>query len=66
MRDSDLWVMDAQTGALTNLTDDGFDAGILLPKEVRIRLFVDLAPAWTPDGQAITFSRTLGIGGDLQ
>ena len=64
LRDSDLWVMDAQTGALTNLTDDGFDDS-LFPNDGESDYFVDLAPAWTPDGQAITFSRTIGIDGDF-
>lgn len=57
--DSDLWVMEVTTGALTNLTDDGFDGDLFglggdLPASVQI----DASPAWTPDGQFITFART--------
>lgn len=58
--DSDLWLMDAATGALTNLTDDGvahelptapdqpgFDQPIPL----------DMLPTWHPDGQSLAFFR---------
>lgn len=59
-KDGDLWVMDAASGALTDLTDDGYVDGIaLLQDEVDVEFFVDVSPAWTPDGKFITFSRTL-------
>ncbi len=65
-KDGDLWVMDAGTGALTNLTDDGYDGAILFLQDDAddVPFFVDVSPAWTPDSQNITFSRTLpGDGG---
>lgn len=58
--DGDLWVMDAPTGTLTNLTDDSYTGPtITLLEEVDAEYFVDVAPAWTPDSQSITFSRTI-------
>jgi Tol biopolymer transport system component len=65
-RDGDLWVIDAATGTLTNLTDDGYDGAILIPQDDGddIEYFADVSPAWTPDSQYITFSRTIfGAGG---
>jgi Tol biopolymer transport system component len=65
-KDGDLWVMDATTGSLTNLTDDDYTGAILFLNEDAddVQFFVDVSPAWTPDGQSITFSRTLsGDGG---
>ncbi|MCA9859023.1 MAG: PD40 domain-containing protein, partial [Thermomicrobiales bacterium] len=56
--DGDLWVMDATTGTLTNLTDDGFDGNLLSQDDEDITFWIDVAPAWTPDSQFITFSRS--------
>lgn len=60
LRDGDLWLMDAVTGQLTNLTDDGVNAGIPLgDRKVDFdELFFDVSPTWLPDGSGITFSRT--------
>lgn len=59
-RDGDLWMMDALSGALTNLTDDGVNAGIPFgDDEVEFsELFLDNAPAWLPDSSGVTFSRS--------
>ncbi len=58
--DGDLWLMDATTGELTNVTDDGYEGTIAFldrpPADGRID--VDLAPTWSPDGGAITISRS--------
>ncbi len=66
--DSDLWVMDAATGALTNLTDDGFAGSIYGFDDddpaATASFFVDASPAWTPDGAFISFSRTGYMNGD--
>ncbi|MEZ4532921.1 MAG: DPP IV N-terminal domain-containing protein [Thermomicrobiales bacterium] len=65
-KDGDLWVMDAATGELTNLTDDHYDGAIidLHDDTGDAEFFADVAPAWTPDGQFITFSRSSsGEGG---
>lgn len=58
--DGDLWVMDAATGALTDATDDGFAGPIPIfeDDEEGVELFVDVDPAWSPDGRRIAFSRT--------
>jgi len=63
-RDGDLWVMDAQTGQLTDLTDDGYDGKVRLIDESAksTTYYIDVSPAWTPDGQFITFSRSIFTG----
>ncbi len=64
-KDGDLWVLDAETGVLTNLTDDGYDGSIMLlsDNEADVTYSVDIAPAWTPDSASIAFSRTEFQGG---
>jgi hypothetical protein len=66
--DSDVWVMNATTGELTNLTDDGY-AGSVFPTNdddpaATATFFVDASPAWTPDGAYLSFSRTGFVNGD--
>lgn len=46
--DSDIWLMDALTGDVSNLTDDGSDVLADAP--------MDVWPGWTPDGE-IVFQR---------
>lgn len=62
--DSDLWVMEAATGIVTNLTDDGFAGTLAVPaaSPTATDVLVDVAPAWTPDSQFITFARSEWIG----
>ncbi len=63
--DGDLWVMDAQTGELTNITNDGFSGGLFNFDDPLAATFsVDVAPAWTPDSQFITYSRSNWIEGE--
>jgi Tol biopolymer transport system component len=66
-RDGDLWLMDAATGELTNVTDDGVEGGVSLlnPPEADItEFFFDVNPAWSPDGQSIAFSRSTWRDGE--
>jgi Tol biopolymer transport system component len=58
MVESDLWVLDATTGALTNLTDDGATGSVLKPKTTGADPQFDAAPAWSPDGKTLIFART--------
>lgn len=56
--ESDLWVLDVETGALSNLTDDGARGGILRPEPEGAEAQIDGVPAWSPDGSALVFART--------
>ena len=66
-RDGDLWLMDATTGALTNLTDDGVNGNIPFgDREAEFdELFLDVAPTWLPDASGVTFSRSIWRNGDF-
>jgi dipeptidyl aminopeptidase/acylaminoacyl peptidase len=62
--DGDLWLMDAATGALSNLDDDGFSGRIPLlsgewPDEP---VTLPVNPAFSPDGTTIAFSRSIMDG----
>jgi dipeptidyl aminopeptidase/acylaminoacyl peptidase len=59
--DSDIWRFDAATGELTNLTDDNYDGAMPVLESNRADhdVYVDVAPAWSPDGASIAFSRTV-------
>ncbi len=68
-QDGDLWVMDAASGELTNVTDDGVEGGVSLlnpPDPDITEYFFDVNPAWSPDGQSIAFSRSTWRDGDWQ
>ena len=58
MREPDIWVMDVQTGKVTDLTDDQ------LTKLDITKLWaspsLDVEPAWTPDSRQIVFLRYHG------
>jgi hypothetical protein len=66
-RDGDLWLMDAETGALTNIADDGY-SGTIGPISSHTPppgdVTVPVNPAFTPDGTAVTYSRTHFVGGE--
>jgi hypothetical protein len=67
LRDGDLWVVDALTGELTNLTDDGFNDNLSIGdpgKMAGTTFYFDVAPAWSPDSEFITFSRTTFANGE--
>ena len=59
--DGDLWVMDAATGDLTNVDDDGFagDVPILDPEGDAPTVTLPVNPAFSPDGSTLAFSRTV-------
>ena len=67
-RDSDIWVLDTQTGIFTNLTDDG-DLPSILDTIVNDDLVgpfapIDLAPRFSADGQ-LYFLRIEQIGTEI-
>ena len=61
--DGDLWLLDASTGALTNLLDDGYSGTLGSTSAVKSTwegvITLPMYPAFTPDSAAVTFSRTL-------
>src|SRR5262249_27127394 len=60
LRESDIWVAGFATGTATDLTDDGVGKLIGAPAGTPL----DLAPAWSPDGMELAFSRTVKSGED--
>jgi dipeptidyl aminopeptidase/acylaminoacyl peptidase len=63
-KDGDLWLMDAATGEVTNLDDDGFQGSLPFGDDATDALVtVDVSPAFTPDGRSVSFSRTTWEGG---
>ncbi|HWV25044.1 MAG TPA: hypothetical protein VNZ58_12705 [Thermomicrobiales bacterium] len=67
-RDSDIYLVDAATGTLTDLTDDdpdGTDADEIsisaTPASGAVPL--DLYPTWSPDSQSLLFARTMWSDG---
>ena len=68
-RDGDLWVMDAATGAIDNVGDDGFageDLPIFGDDPSDATIYLDVNPAWTPDGRSLAFSRTTLRDGEFR
>ena len=61
--DGDIWVFGVAGGELRNVTDDGFE-GNLLRGGAAVTASVDVAPAWSPDGSMLAFSRSDVIGGE--
>jgi WD40 repeat protein len=59
--DGDLWLMDAATGELTNLEDDGFRGRLPFASGGRPEGLVTVPanPAFSPDGTRIAYSRSL-------
>lgn len=58
--DPDIWVLDAVTGTLADLTDDGPDDTGTDARSTQGKA-IDLAPQWTADGSHITFLRYIGL-----
>lgn len=64
-RDGDIWIMDAATGALADLTDDGTTArpGQGTAADPAGAIQVDVVPSWSPDGATIAFARSTWVNG---
>lgn len=58
--ESDIWVMEVETGKLTNLTDDEVEGNFLEPESSAKKAQLDAIPAWSPDGKTLVFARTAG------
>lgn len=57
--DSDIYIFNAETTTLTDLTDDtGADEVSFLSPQVE-PVAIDVFPAWSPDGSTLLFARTM-------
>jgi tricorn protease-like protein len=56
-QDPDIWVMDADSGKLTNLTDDHVNEISISTSEGQK---IDVAPTWSREGDQLTFVRYTG------
>ena len=71
LRDGDLWLMDASTGGLVNLDDDGYSGKLIFGGDaVQGTITVPASPTFTPDGLAVTYSRStfrdrMPVGNDI-
>jgi Tol biopolymer transport system component len=65
-KDGDLWLMDAASGDLANLLDDGY-SGNLIPvggkEPPKGTVTIPANPAFSPDGRTIAFSRSFMVDG---
>lgn len=61
--DSDILVFDRDAAEIQNWTDDGYEGRLRLFGEgepaAPASIAVDITPAWTPDGEAVVFGRTV-------
>lgn len=66
--DGDLWVLEVETGRLTNLTDDGVDRVDFLGDDPADPdpLFFDVVPTWSPDGRELAFARSVRRNGEWE
>jgi dipeptidyl aminopeptidase/acylaminoacyl peptidase len=64
--DGDLWLLEAETGRLTNLTDDGIYEVDLFGDDPADPdpLWFDALPTWSPDGRELAFARTIRRDGE--
>ncbi len=59
LREPDIWVLDAATGAVTDLTDDGVTQ-VSPGQKAPAKAMLDLFPSWSADGNTIRFARQAG------
>jgi Tol biopolymer transport system component len=59
MVESDVWVMEAESGELRNLTDDGIAGSIFKAQSGKEEAWLDIAPDWSPDGKQLIFARSI-------
>jgi Tol biopolymer transport system component len=68
--DGDLWLMDASTGALANLLDDGYRGALLSTSGDEVVwedvITLPMYPTFTPDSSAVTFSRNVVRAGEIE
>jgi hypothetical protein len=62
--DGDLWLMDAATGELTNLDDDGHEGDIPIIDAGPGTVSIPVSPAFSPDGRLVAFSRSTIVDGE--
>ncbi len=53
--DSDLWILDVETGTFTNLTEDDVDRFPMFEDDADPDIATDYIPTWSPDGDLYFF-----------
>lgn len=66
LHESDLWLLEIETGDLRNLTDDDTEGAFLRSVGENAEFTLDFAPAWSPDGSKLVFTRSEATGGELE
>lgn len=56
--DSDIWVLNVETGDYTNFTDDGYEGTLPFQEDDTSNPFIDLLPTWSPSGDLYFFRYT--------
>jgi predicted small lipoprotein YifL len=64
VHESDLWVLEVETGKLTNLTDDGLDRFRFTPESEADNPLIDLIPTWSSDNKTLLFPRSARTAGE--
>jgi dipeptidyl aminopeptidase/acylaminoacyl peptidase len=61
--ESDIWVLEVESGKLIDLTDDGATGAVVGGRGQDNKPLIDVMPAWSPDGTELIFARLPGLSG---
>lgn len=66
MAESDLWILDIESGELLNITDDSMEGRFQKLMDDGENFQLDLNPSWSQNSEMLVFSRYQFGGGELQ